>query len=88
MTMGIQAIISRLLPPRSRGILLFLLVAGVAAYAAGLFVHVTRDASKYAALAREIYATVKLDQPIPEKLFTAVAEVLAVIYRLKHAYSK
>ncbi|MBN2512628.1 MAG: flagellar biosynthesis protein FlhB [Sedimentisphaerales bacterium] len=40
------------------------------------------------ALAREIYATVKLDQPIPEKLFTAVAEVLAVIYRLKHAYSK
>lgn len=57
MTMGIQAIISRLLPPRSRGILLFLLVAGVAAYAAGLFVHVTRDASKYAALAREIYDT-------------------------------
>lgn len=32
-------------------------MAGVAAYAAGLFVHVTRDASKYAALAREIYDT-------------------------------
>lgn len=40
------------------------------------------------ALAREVYATVKLDQPIPEKLFSAVAEVLAVIYRLKHAYAR
>lgn len=40
------------------------------------------------ALAREIYGTVKLDHPVPEKLFTAVAEVLAVIYRLKHAYAK
>jgi len=40
------------------------------------------------ALAREIYGSVKLDHPIPEKLFTAVAEVLAVIYRLKHAYAK
>jgi flagellar biosynthetic protein FlhB len=38
-------------------------------------------------LAREIYATVKLDHPIPDKLYTAVAEVLAVIYRLKHAYA-
>lgn len=40
------------------------------------------------ALAREIYGTVKLDQPIPEKLFTAVAEVLAVIYRLKNANAR
>lgn len=40
------------------------------------------------ALAREIYGTVKLDQPIPEKLFAAVAEVLAVIYRLKNAYAR
>jgi flagellar biosynthetic protein FlhB len=40
------------------------------------------------ALAREIYGTVKVDHPIPEKLFTAVAEVLAVIYRLKRAYAK
>jgi flagellar biosynthesis protein FlhB len=37
-------------------------------------------------LAREIYATDKLDHPIPDKLYTAVAEVLAVLYRLKHTY--
>lgn len=36
-------------------------------------------------LAREIYASVKLDHPIPDKLYTAVAEVLAVLYRLKHS---
>jgi flagellar biosynthesis protein FlhB len=36
-------------------------------------------------LARELYATVKLDHPIPDKLYTAVAEVLAVLYRLKHS---
>jgi flagellar biosynthetic protein FlhB len=36
-------------------------------------------------LAREIYASVKLDCPIPDKLYTAVAEVLAVLYRLKHS---
>ena len=34
-------------------------------------------------LARELYATVKLGYPIPEKLYTAVAEILALIYRLK-----
>jgi flagellar biosynthetic protein FlhB len=39
-------------------------------------------------LAREIYATVKLDYPIPDKLYAAVAEVLAVLYRLKHAHAK
>ena len=39
-------------------------------------------------LAREIYATVKLDYPIPDKLYAAVAEVLAVLYRLKHTYAK
>jgi flagellar biosynthesis protein FlhB len=38
-------------------------------------------------LAREIYANVKLDHPIPDKLYTAVAEVLAVLYRLKHSYT-
>lgn len=34
-------------------------------------------------LARMLYATVELDQPVPETLFVAVAEVLAMIYRLK-----
>lgn len=34
-------------------------------------------------LARELFATVKLGRPIPDKLFTAVAEVLALIYRLR-----
>jgi len=37
------------------------------------------------ALAREIFATVKIDKPIPEKLFTVVAEVLALIHRLRTA---
>lgn len=35
------------------------------------------------ALARELFATVKLGKPIPDKLFTAVAEVLALVYRLR-----
>jgi len=35
-------------------------------------------------LARTIYSTVKLDSPIPESLYVAVAEVLALIYRLRH----
>jgi flagellar biosynthetic protein FlhB len=35
-------------------------------------------------LARTIYSTVKTGQSIPEKLYTAVAEVLAMIYRLRH----
>jgi flagellar biosynthetic protein FlhB len=35
-------------------------------------------------LARELYAAVKLGHPIPEKLYTAVAEILALIYRLRH----
>lgn len=34
-------------------------------------------------LARTIYATVKLGNPIPETLYVAVAEVLAMIYRLR-----
>jgi flagellar biosynthetic protein FlhB len=34
-------------------------------------------------LARAIYATVEIGQPIPEVLFVAVAEVLAMIYRLR-----
>lgn len=36
-------------------------------------------------LARELYATVKLGQPIPEKLYTAVAEILALLHRLRHS---
>jgi flagellar biosynthetic protein FlhB len=35
-------------------------------------------------LARTIYSTVKLNSPIPETLYVAVAEVLAMIYRLRH----
>lgn len=38
-------------------------------------------------LARTIYYTVDVDQMIPETLFVAVAEVLAMIYRLRHARS-
>ncbi len=34
-------------------------------------------------LARTIYSTVELGNPIPENLFVAVAEVLAMIYRLR-----
>ncbi len=35
-------------------------------------------------LARTIYANVKLDSPIPQALYVAVAEVLALIHRLRH----
>jgi len=35
-------------------------------------------------LARTIYSTVKLDSPIPQELYVAIAEVLALIYRLRH----
>jgi flagellar biosynthetic protein FlhB len=35
-------------------------------------------------LARAIYSTVKLNNPIPAALYVAVAEVLALIYRLRH----
>ncbi len=35
-------------------------------------------------VARAIYATVKPGQPVPESLYMAVAEVLAMIYRLRH----
>jgi flagellar biosynthetic protein FlhB len=34
-------------------------------------------------LARAIYADVKPGQPIPESLYVAVAEVLAMLYRLR-----
>ncbi|MHC4855087.1 MAG: flagellar biosynthesis protein FlhB [Planctomycetota bacterium] len=37
------------------------------------------------ALARELHGTVKLGESIPEKLFTAVAEVLALLYRIRHS---
>ena len=36
-------------------------------------------------LARALYAHAELDQPIPAALFTAVAQVLAYVYRLKAA---
>jgi flagellar biosynthetic protein FlhB len=36
------------------------------------------------ALARSIYANVESGKPIPARLFAAVAEVLAMIYRLRH----
>jgi flagellar biosynthetic protein FlhB len=36
------------------------------------------------AIARELYATVEVEHPIPDKLFVVVAEVLALIYRLRH----
>jgi flagellar biosynthetic protein FlhB len=35
-------------------------------------------------LARAIFASVKLNTAIPETLYVAVAEVLAMIYRLRH----
>jgi flagellar biosynthesis protein FlhB len=35
-------------------------------------------------LARTIYATVKPGEAIPKTLYSAVAEVLAMIYRLRH----
>jgi flagellar biosynthetic protein FlhB len=34
-------------------------------------------------LARALYAAVEIGHPIPEKLFQAVAQVLAYIYRMK-----
>lgn len=36
------------------------------------------------ALARNLYATVDIGQIVPDSLFVAVAEVLALIYRLRH----
>ncbi|MHC4629841.1 MAG: flagellar biosynthesis protein FlhB [Planctomycetota bacterium] len=35
-------------------------------------------------LARAIYSTVEIGSPIPQTLYVAVAEVLAMIYRLRH----
>jgi flagellar biosynthetic protein FlhB len=35
-------------------------------------------------LARVLYAHTEIDQQIPEKLYTAVAEVLAYVFRLRH----
>jgi flagellar biosynthetic protein FlhB len=34
-------------------------------------------------LARTIYATVKPGNPIPEHLYMAVAEILAMVYRMR-----
>ena len=35
------------------------------------------------ALARELYAAVKVGESIPERLYKAIAEILALIYRLR-----
>jgi flagellar biosynthetic protein FlhB len=35
------------------------------------------------ALARSVYHTTELDHPIPEQLFSAVAQILAYVYQLK-----
>ena len=35
-------------------------------------------------LARALYARVEIDREIPEALYTAVAQVLAYVYRLRH----
>lgn len=40
------------------------------------------------ALAREIYRVAELNQPVPEKLFVAVAEVLAYVYRIDQRAAK
>jgi flagellar biosynthesis protein FlhB len=37
-------------------------------------------------LARTLYSTVEVGQTIPENLYVAVAEILATIYRLRHAH--
>ena len=37
------------------------------------------------ALARNLFSTVELNEPIPDDLYIAVAEVLALVYRLKHS---
>ena len=37
------------------------------------------------ALARNLFSTVELNGPIPDDLYIAVAEVLALVYRLKHS---
>jgi flagellar biosynthetic protein FlhB len=39
-------------------------------------------------LTRTIYATVDVGKPVPEGLYMAVAEVLAVIYRLRQQKAK
>jgi len=41
-------------------------------------VHIVQNPS----LARSLYAEVELDQPIPEALFTAVAEILVYVYKM------
>ena len=39
-------------------------------------------------LAHTLYRTVEVGQPIPEKLFSAVAEVLAYVYRIDRRAEK
>jgi flagellar biosynthetic protein FlhB len=39
-------------------------------------------------LARAIYSTVEVGNPIPPNLYVAVAEILAMIYRLRHKKQK
>ena len=39
-------------------------------------------------LARALYAHAELDQPIPATLYTAVAQVLAYVYRLQGSHAR
>ena len=39
-------------------------------------------------LARALYKTVEIGEAIPSKLYTAVAEILAALYRAQHAAGK
>jgi flagellar biosynthetic protein FlhB len=39
-------------------------------------------------LARALYKGVEIGQPIPENLFVAVAEVLAIVYRLNKSKAR
>ncbi len=57
MPIGKQEIPSRISGPANNLIIGLLLVISLGTYVAGLSVHVTRDASKYAAIARGVYET-------------------------------
>lgn len=39
-------------------------------------------------LARFLYQTVEVDEPIPESLYTAVAEILAYVYKMKSKFNR
>ena len=39
-------------------------------------------------LARFLYRNVEINEPVPESLYTAVAEVLAYVYKMKKRFSQ